>query len=82
MMTEINRVTDMADSEMKLNEFNRIMMESDQKMEMLDEMMGDGVDTESLADDELDKIYGELGIKEIMSGEVAIPTPNAVPQYQ
>lgn len=72
----MNKATDMGAMQENLNEFNRAMTESDERMNMMDEMMDDGEDISGEADDELQKIYADLQIQDIMNGHAsAIAAP-------
>lgn len=76
MIKELNNTSDFVEDGMKLNELNKMIMESESRMDMIDEILEDG-NTEIEADEELDKIYNELGIAPIMNGDIAyiIPDP-------
>lgn len=72
----MNKATDMGAMQENLNEFNRAMTESDERMNMMDEMMDDGEDISGEADDALQKIYADLQIQDIMNGHAsAIAAP-------
>lgn len=72
----MNKATDMGAIQENLNDFNRAMTESDERMNMMDEMMDDGEDISGEADDALQKIYADLQIQDIMNGHAsAIAAP-------
>lgn len=72
----MNKATDMGAIQEDLNAFNRAMAESDERMNMMDEMMDDGEDIAGEADEALQKIYADLQIQDIMNGHAsAIAAP-------